>query len=129
MGRKKPKKVLDPDARYFRFLGRLRASGRSNMYGAIPYVVAAFNVEREEAFRVVCRWMDLQAAPEARNNGGQPYRRVEPVVVGRLAQEQTALALEDKPVRARKSPRKSSRKPTPKRKPAARQSSRTPARR
>ncbi|HET8650256.1 MAG TPA: hypothetical protein VFL95_09460 [Gemmatimonadales bacterium] len=120
MGRRKQKKVLDPDARYFRFLGRLRAGGRSNMYGAIPYVVAAFDVEREEAFRVVCRWMDLQAAPEAHNNGGQPYRRVEPVVVGRLPQEQTTLALEDQPASPRKARKKAARKPAPKRKSAAR---------
>jgi hypothetical protein len=56
MGRQK--KFIDPDAHFFRFLGRLRAAGRSNMYGAIPYLAEEFRVSRDEAYRVVCRWVD-----------------------------------------------------------------------
>lgn len=48
--------------RYASFLKRLRAEGRSNMYGAIPYLVAAFGLDRSEAFRIVCEWVDAQAA-------------------------------------------------------------------
>ena len=51
--------------RYFRFLSRLRASGRSNMYGAIPYLAAAFNLDRDIAFRLVCDWLDLRAQTSA----------------------------------------------------------------
>jgi hypothetical protein len=46
------------------FLRRLRAGGRSNMYGAIPYLMSAFGLDRENAFRIVCEWMDQQAAAE-----------------------------------------------------------------
>lgn len=36
------------------------------MYGAVPYLASAFALSRDEAFRVVCEWIDLQvaAAPE-----------------------------------------------------------------
>jgi hypothetical protein len=44
------------------FLRRLRAGGRSNMYGAVPYLVSAFGIDRDEAFRVVCEWLDHEAA-------------------------------------------------------------------
>ena len=46
------------------FLRRLRAGGRSNMYGAIPYLMSAFALDRETAFRIVCEWLDQQAAAE-----------------------------------------------------------------
>jgi len=49
----------------FTFLRRLRAGGRSNMYGAIPYLVDAFGCNRDEAFRIVCEWLDAQSAAEA----------------------------------------------------------------
>jgi hypothetical protein len=45
----------------FKFLRRLQAGGRSNMYGAIPYLTATFGCTREEAFRIVCDWLDQQA--------------------------------------------------------------------
>ena len=44
------------------FLRRLRAGGRSNMYGAVPYLMNAFAVDRDHAFRIVCEWLDLEAA-------------------------------------------------------------------
>jgi hypothetical protein len=50
--------------RYFAFLRRLRAGGRSNMYGAIPYLAAAFGLDREQAFRIVCEWLDAEKAVE-----------------------------------------------------------------
>jgi len=46
--------------RYHSFLKRLHAGGRSNMYGAIPYLMEAFALDRLEAFRIVCEWVDLQ---------------------------------------------------------------------
>ena len=49
-------------SRYDAFLRRLRAGGRSNMYGAIPYLMARFELDRDTAFRVVCEWVDQQAA-------------------------------------------------------------------
>jgi len=51
--------------RYQTFLKRLRAGGRSNMYGAIPYLVEAFAIDRTEAFRIVCDWLDGQSAQQS----------------------------------------------------------------
>jgi hypothetical protein len=48
--------------RIHNFLRRLRAGGRSNMYGAIPYLIDAFGLDREAAFRVVCEWVDQEEA-------------------------------------------------------------------
>jgi hypothetical protein len=50
--------------RFHRFLKRLRAGGRSNMYGAIPYLMHAFALDRESAFRIVCEWVDQQHAEQ-----------------------------------------------------------------
>ena len=43
-----------------RFLRQLRASGRSNMYGAVPYVMKVFSVDRHAAFAMICEWLDGQ---------------------------------------------------------------------
>jgi hypothetical protein len=51
---------VKPQDRCFSFLRRLHASGRSNMYGAIPYLMRAFSLDRESAFRIVCEWVDRQ---------------------------------------------------------------------
>jgi hypothetical protein len=53
-----------PSNRFHTFLRRLRAGGRSNMYGAIPYLMHAFSLDREAAFRVVCEWVDQEAAAD-----------------------------------------------------------------
>jgi hypothetical protein len=50
---------------YVRFLRRLRAAGRSNMFGAIPYLMDAFAVDRAEAFRIVCDFLDQEAGGPA----------------------------------------------------------------
>lgn len=50
--------------RFHSFLRRLRAGGRSNMYGAVPYLMRRFDLDRETAFRVVCDWVDAQDAAE-----------------------------------------------------------------
>ena len=49
-------------SRYDAFLRRLRAGGRSNMYGAIPYLMKRFGLDRETAFHIVCDWVDHEAA-------------------------------------------------------------------
>lgn len=35
------------------------------MYGAIPYLMQAFALDRAEAFRIVCEWVDEQHAEES----------------------------------------------------------------
>jgi len=62
---------VKPQDRCFSFLRRLHASGRSNMYGAIPYLMRAFALDRESAFRIVCEWLDRQGA----NPSAQPKRQ------------------------------------------------------
>jgi hypothetical protein len=49
--------------RFFRYLRRLRAGGRTNMYGAVPYLMKAFDLDRASAFAVVCDWLDQQNDP------------------------------------------------------------------
>lgn len=45
------------------------------MYGAIPYLMQAFALDRETAFRIVCEWVDQQQAEEAaRSEGSSPAR-------------------------------------------------------
>ena len=36
------------------------------MYGAIPYLMHAFELDRDAAYRVVCEWVDLEAEAAAR---------------------------------------------------------------
>jgi hypothetical protein len=47
-------------AHCFRFLRQLRSDGRTNMYGAIPYLMKTFNLDRDSAFAIVCQWVDQQ---------------------------------------------------------------------
>ena len=61
--------------RFHRFLRRLSAGGRSNMYGAIPYLMQAFALDRDSAFRIVCEWVDQQQADApARSEDASPSR-------------------------------------------------------
>ena len=44
------------------------------MYGAIPYLMKAFDLDRAAAFAIVCEWLDRQSdLPEV-----QPERRRKP---------------------------------------------------
>jgi hypothetical protein len=49
---------------FFRFLRRLQAEGRTNMYGAVPYLMNRFGLNREQAFHIVCEWLDQQTVTE-----------------------------------------------------------------
>ena len=45
------------------------------MYGAIPYLMQAFALDRETAFRIVCEWVDQQdAEAAARSESTSPPR-------------------------------------------------------
>jgi hypothetical protein len=70
--------------RFHSFLRRLRAGGRSNMYGAVPYLMRRFDLDRDTAFRVVCDWVDAQDAAElvgavTRESAPRLPRRTAPV--------------------------------------------------
>jgi hypothetical protein len=62
-------------SRYDTFLRRLRAGGRTNMYGAIPYLMTRFELDRDTAFRIVCEWIDRQAAEPAPDPRAAPRAR------------------------------------------------------
>lgn len=131
------RKAAERENRYFRFLKRLRAGGRSNMYGAIPYLSAAFGCDRHEAFRIVCEWVDAEAAarpepmrtPPRRQAPTEPGEREPTLFDGVPAEQPAAVA---RPAAARKrvpiagpgkpTPRKAavSRKKSPKQRKASR---------
>ena len=60
--------------KFFRFLRRLRSEGRTNMYGAVPYLMRSFAVDRDTAFRMVCDWLDEQLTPDAIQLTPQPRK-------------------------------------------------------
>jgi hypothetical protein len=60
----------EPLRRLHSFLRRLRAGGRSNMYGAVPYLMRRFGLDRDTAFRVICDWVDAQDAAELVGSAG-----------------------------------------------------------
>lgn len=53
----------------FDFLEDLRQSGRTNMFGATPYIQSAFNLPHDKAVKYLTRWMDFHNDPLRRNNG------------------------------------------------------------
>ena len=42
----------------FRYLDDLRVSGKTNMFGAVPYLVKAFNITKYDAQRHLIKWME-----------------------------------------------------------------------
>ena len=42
----------------FRYLDDLRESGKTNMFGAVPYLVEAFNITKYDAQRHLVKWME-----------------------------------------------------------------------
>lgn len=45
------------DNKYWIYLERLRRSGDTNMYGAAPWLEAAFGLSHAEAVDILCDWM------------------------------------------------------------------------
>jgi hypothetical protein len=112
-------RLTEKPNRYFTFLRALRADGRTNMYGAIPYLASAFGCTREEAFRIVCEWIDSQdAAPAA----ATPARATS--TPSRDEQTRVEPSLFDAPgAGAAAPPRKSSREVTPRKRSSGRKKS------
>ena len=46
----------------FEYLDTLRESGVTNMFGAAPYLVQAFDIDRKEARTVLSEWMNQYQA-------------------------------------------------------------------
>lgn len=43
--------------KYWIYLEELRRSGKTNMFGATPYLMAAFGLKRNEAVQILADWM------------------------------------------------------------------------
>jgi hypothetical protein len=41
------------------------------MYGALPYLMRHFDLDRDTAFRVICDWVDAQDAAELVGSAGR----------------------------------------------------------
>jgi len=39
------------------YLNELRGSGVTNMYGAVPYLIAEFDISKQEAKAILIEWM------------------------------------------------------------------------
>ena len=50
---------------YFDYLNKLRDSGRTNMFGAVPYLRAEFGLDRNTARQILAKWM--RSGEEDRN--------------------------------------------------------------
>ena len=51
---------------YFDYLDQLRESGITNMFGALPYLQEAFNLNRYEAKDILLEWMQTFSARQAK---------------------------------------------------------------
>ena len=43
---------------YFDFLDDLRESGVTNMFGAVPYLIDEFAIDKSEALDILGKWME-----------------------------------------------------------------------
>lgn len=43
--------------KYFKFLFRLQKSGKTNMFGAVPFLREAFDLTRQSAEAILLEWM------------------------------------------------------------------------
>ena len=51
------RQITDKELEVFLYLNELRESGETNMYGARPYVMEEFEMEADEAKRILLLWM------------------------------------------------------------------------
>lgn len=52
------KKIEKPEQKYCDYLEELRQSGVTNMFGAVPYLMERFGLERSEAKQILSNWME-----------------------------------------------------------------------
>lgn len=45
------------DDKYYEYLNELRESGETNMFGATPYLVDAFDLDKTKAREILSDWM------------------------------------------------------------------------
>lgn len=51
-------KITEQEKEMFDYLNDLRASGLTNMFGASPYLVDEFDIDKYEARKVLSKWME-----------------------------------------------------------------------
>ena len=66
------------EQKYYDFLERLRQSGDTNMFGAPPYLQAAFGLGRAESIQIVSAWMNGHNNPELILEGPSADKSVKP---------------------------------------------------
>lgn len=44
--------------KYWIFLEKLRRSGKTNMFGAAPFLMYEFGISKSKATKILCEWMD-----------------------------------------------------------------------
>ena len=54
---------------YFEYLEKLRESGKTNMFGAVPYLVSEFTLSKAEAKKILFDWF------EYKQQGGEENER------------------------------------------------------
>ena len=50
--------ITQTEKEIFYFLNDLRESGRTNMFGASPYIESKFGIDKYEARKILAKWMD-----------------------------------------------------------------------
>ena len=56
--------MADENDGYFKFLDELRDSGKTNMYGATPYLEKRFGLTTKEATRILKLWIEVRSKAE-----------------------------------------------------------------
>lgn len=51
-------KITEQEKEMFDYLNDLRDSGATNMFGASPYLVDEFDIDKYEARKVLSKWME-----------------------------------------------------------------------
>jgi len=75
---------------YFDYLEELRQSGETNMFGARPYLSAAFGeLGSVEAGNVLCKWMNGHSNPALRLDGPTSKTRTKVITATKIKVSKT----------------------------------------
>ncbi len=61
---------------YMEFLSKLRTSGKTNMFGAAPYLQAEFNLDKKEARELLAYWMGSYRNPDLDESLNEDYEEI-----------------------------------------------------
>lgn len=80
------KAMNETEQQYFDFLEDLRQSGDTNMFGASPYLQAAFGLEKKEGVSILSAWMDA-------------HKDKSRIMEGPLSKKEVSVSFETKAIR------------------------------